>query len=236
MIQPASRVLALSPHPGDAVLGCGAMLAGASDALVCILFTGYPEDAATTDWDKRCGFSNAREAMTARLAEDDAALDVIGATPVRLRFGDSTYATPTRAAIADALIHVVQTHRPHVLLIPLGLFYSDREVAHLAACDAWFSDSALSCIAYEEGMVRRKRGLVQRRLVDLHARGIDATPFDDGDAQPFETERRHARKREAVSAYASQLKGFGPDGYDDVFLAERLWQLDRQPEYSEVRS
>lgn len=33
-------------------------------------------------------------------------------------------------------------------------------------------------------------------------------------------------KREAVGAYASQLKAFGPEGYDDVFCAERCWKLE----------
>ncbi|MGA7814079.1 PIG-L family deacetylase [Caballeronia sp.] len=36
---------------------------------------------------------------------------------------------------------------------------------------------------------------------------------------------RRAAKRRAVKAYASQLKAFGPDGYDDVFCTERCWKL-----------
>ncbi len=45
-------------------------------------------------------------------------------------------------------------------------------------------------------------------------------------AQPFDAEPRQALKREAASAYASQLKSLGPDGFDDVFHAERYWKLE----------
>jgi hypothetical protein len=33
-------------------------------------------------------------------------------------------------------------------------------------------------------------------------------------------------KRQAVEAYASQLKAFGPNGYDDVYCNERFWKLE----------
>lgn len=228
------RVLAISPHMDDAVFGCGAALASADDASVCTIFTGVPPGDVGTDWDAQCGFSNARDAQAARIVEDDRALQTLGVAAHRLDFLDSQYVPhapeaqkPTRTAIAHALSDLIGALRPRVLMMPLGLFHSDHELVHHACCDAWFADPSLTCIAYEEGLYRAMPGLVQQRLIDLHTRGIQATPIGASTAQPFDAERRQAIKREAVSAYTSQLKAFGPTGYDDVFLAERFWRLER---------
>jgi hypothetical protein len=54
--------------------------------------------------------------------------------------------------------------------------------------------------------------------------GITATPVSeriDTDALA----RNLAAKQRAVSRYASQLRAFGPNGYDDVFAPERFWTL-----------
>ncbi|WP_250528530.1 PIG-L family deacetylase [Caballeronia sp. GAWG2-1] len=229
-----SRVLLVSPHLDDAVFGCGALLAASDETIVCNVFTGSPEEDLTTDWDLHCGFSSAHEAMRSRIDEDERALGLLSARSVNLGFLDSQYvphapesAKPTRAAIRDALLHVVREYRPDLLLIPLGLFHSDHALTHFAACDAWLEYPALACIGYEEGLYRRMRGLVQRRLVDLHGIGIDATPYEAATTNPADAERAHAAKRNAVQAYTSQLKAFGPGGYDDVFLSERYWTLER---------
>ncbi len=150
------------------------------------------------------------------------------AQAIRLGFVASHYAThaPARKALAEALLTIVRDYRPQVLMILLCLFDADHVLAHQASCDAWLAHPALTCFAYEESFYRRIRGLVQARLLDLHARGIDATPICASAAQPFDAERRHALKREAVSAYTSQLKALGPNGYDDVFHAERFWKLE----------
>jgi hypothetical protein len=34
-----------------------------------------------------------------------------------------------------------------------------------------------------------------------------------------------AAEQRAVCRYASQLRAFGPNGYDDVFAPERFWTL-----------
>jgi hypothetical protein len=57
-------------------------------------------------------------------------------------------------------------------------------------------------------------------------RGIDATPLNARLPGHAEAARREALKRDAVNAYPSQLKAFGPNGYDDVFLPERFWTLE----------
>nr|WP_306805899.1 PIG-L family deacetylase [Caballeronia sp. BR00000012568055] len=221
-------VLVVSPHPGVAVFGCGASLAGVTDARVCTLFAGPPTENVMTDEDTRSGFTSARDALAARIEEDDRALNLLNAASIRLNFVASRYAArrATRAEIAQSLQSVLRDFRPQVLMIPLGLFDADHVLAHQASCDAWLAQPELTCFAYEESFYRRERGLVQQRLIDLHARGIDATPMCATAAQPFDAERRHALKREAVSAYASRVASLGPDSFDDVFHSERYWKLE----------
>ncbi len=64
------------------------------------------------------------------------------------------------------------------------------------------------------------RGLAQSRLAALERQGIVATPaLATVDIAWLD------RKRLAVSHYPSQLRAFGPNGYDDVFAPERAWTL-----------
>jgi len=233
MTEVLPRTLLISPHLDDAVFGCGASLAGASDTLVCTVFTARPIEDAQTDWDAQCGFSSAWQAMTERVEEDERALRLLGATPRHLGFLDSQYvpfapesAKPTRETLARAFLDLIEELRPEALMIPLGLFHSDHLLVHEAACDAWLRHPELPCVGYEEALYRCMRGMLQRRLTGLHERGIDATPLNASLPPPAEAARRDALKREAVAAYASQLKAFGPDGYDDVFLPERFWTLE----------
>ncbi|MDR5739518.1 MULTISPECIES: PIG-L family deacetylase [unclassified Caballeronia] len=232
MFETTPRLLVISPHLDDAVFGCGASLAGASHPRVCTVFTGCPAQDLHTDWDAQCGFTSALQAMAARIEEDKRALGILGAAPFHLGFLDSQYvpdaaqsAKPTRESIAHALTDAIDEHRPDALLIPLGLFHSDHILVHEAACDAWQKRPGVTCYGYEEGLYRRMSGAVQQRMADLLERGIEATPFNPPLPAPAELQRRHALKHEAVSAYASQLKAFGDDGYDDVFMPERYWQL-----------
>ncbi|WP_175941700.1 PIG-L family deacetylase [Caballeronia sp. BCC1704] len=233
MIEVPRKTLLISPHLDDAVFGCGASLAGAADVLVCTVFTGCPAADASTDWDAQCGFVDAKQAMAARIEEDNRALGLLGATPLHLGFLDSQYVPfapdadkPTRAMLTQAFLDAIDEHRPETLLIPLGLFHSDHALVHEAACDAWLRHPELPCIAYEEALYRCHRALLQQRLADLIKRGIDATPLNARLPEHGQATRREALKREAVAAYASQLKAFGPNGYDDVFRPERFWTLE----------
>lgn len=218
----ASRILVISPHFDDAVFSCGAWIASIGGARVCTVFAGCPDADVATDWDRQCGFSDARQAMRERIAEDDRALEVLGATGERLNFLDAQYVpygdAPTVDAVERALGTIIRSSEPATLVIPLGLYHSDHVLVHAACRDAWRSSRGLACIAYEDALYRRMDGLVQQRLADLLAHGITATPEAGGEypVQP---------KRKAVAAYESQLKAFGPHGYGDVFAGERYWRL-----------
>jgi hypothetical protein len=79
--------------------------------------------------------------------------------------------------------------------------------------------------AYEDAIHRRQPGVVAERLDDLARRGISATPAHPSADHTIDAERQAYLKREAVYAYESQLRAFGPKGYEDVFRAEHYWQL-----------
>jgi hypothetical protein len=66
---------------------------------------------------------------------------------------------------------------------------------------------------------------VEARLDDLEQRGIVATPAHPSADHTIDAERQASLKREAVAAYESQLRAFGPQGYEDVFNTEHYWQL-----------
>ncbi|WP_053572258.1 PIG-L family deacetylase [Caballeronia cordobensis] len=220
-------LLIVSPHLDDAVFSCGEAIAGAPGTIVCTLFAGAPREALVTGWDTQCGFTNADRAMHARRDEDAAALDALGARPVHLGFLDSQYAGDDPAApdaIAAALSDVIRTTACRALYIPLGLFHSDHDLAHRACLIAWLADTALRCIAYEDALYRRMNGLVQMRLAGLANDGIVVTPVSCR-IDTASLASHHEAKQRAVSRYHSQLKAFGPNGYDDVFAPERFWTL-----------
>lgn len=175
----------------------------------------------------QCGFTNAHWAMRVRREEDAAALDALGARPVHLHFLDSQYAGDDVAipdAIVAALVDVICTTACRAVYIPLGLFHSDHDLVHRASRMAWLADPALHCIAYEDALYRRMDGLVQARLAALANDGIVATPVSCR-IDTASLARHHEAKQRAVSCYHSQLKAFGPSGYDDVFAPERFWTL-----------
>lgn len=218
--------LVVSPHLDDAVFGCGDWLADHPGAVAATVFAGVPPAAGTctrtcTEWDARCGFTSAAEALAERRAEDARALHIVGARPVWLDFLDSQYGrSPPVGDVARALGALIDELRIGRLVFPLGLFHSDHLLTHQACLQAWQArQDTLQALAYEDGLYRNAPGALQRRLAGLLAEGIAATPVKR--APP----RDPARKAQAVQAYRSQLRAFGPGGYDDTARPERLWRL-----------
>jgi LmbE family N-acetylglucosaminyl deacetylase len=225
-----ARPLVVSPHFDDAVFSCGAMLAAHPGTVVYTVLSGCPAADVTTDWDHHCGFDSAVHAMHERSLEDQRALAVLDAVPDRGDFLDAQYVpfvphahAPTRDAIAQALERALRRHAARTLVVPLGLFHSDHELVHRACADVWRANPGLACFAYEDALYRRLAGQLQTRMADLVSRGVIATPA----IEHWRSNPSHqAAKRDAVKAYASQLKAFGADGYDDVFCTERCWKLE----------
>jgi LmbE family N-acetylglucosaminyl deacetylase len=231
MSETSPRLFIVSPHFDDAVFGCGALLAAHPDAAVCTVFAAPPEQDMCTDWDGKAGFASAFESIHARTVEDDNALAVLDAIPVRLPFRDAQYGdSPSIGRLAAALEEAVYGSTANTLLMPLGLFHDDHGRVFDACCEILPRLSHLEWFAYEEAIYRPMPGLVQKRLGDLERRGIVATPASPAADHALDRERQALLKREAVSAYESQLRAFGPHGCDDVYAAERYWRLgvDRQ--------
>lgn len=217
------RLLIVSPHLDDAVLSCGALLAAAPASCVVTVFAGAPPASlATTDWDRACGFTDGRTAMRERRAEDRNALQQLDATPLWLDFLDAQYgATPEPAEIALALHTSIEQQRPDAVLIPLGLYHSDHVLVHLAALETRpLAEDGVAWLAYEDVPYRRRRGLLQSRLAQLHAQRTCATPLAAADADDS------SRKASAASCYASQVRALGAEDLHDAARPEGYWLLE----------
>ena len=227
MSETSPRLFIVSPHFDDAVFSCGALLATHPDAVVCTVFAAPPEPDMHTEWDRKAGFASAHTSVHARTLEDDKALDVLDAVPVRMPFRDGQYLdSPSISRLAAALEETIYRSTANTLVMPLGLHHPDHVLVFDACCEILPRLSHLTWFAYADAIHRCQPGVVDARLADLAERSIVATP-----AHPVATghtigaERQALLKREAVYAYESQLRAFGPDGWEDVFGAERYWQL-----------
>jgi len=223
VLRDLGKVVAFSPHLDDGVLSCGGLLSACRDALVVTVFAGIPpDDLPLTDWDRRCGYGDGPGAMRGRRAEDVQALACLRARGLHLDFLDSQYGQPPAPArLAFAMRAVLHRERPDTVLVPLGLFHADHLLVQEVAMKLRAEESGLLWLAYEDVPYRRKRGLLQHRLMRLYAQGVSATPAAFGHVP------RARRKAAAVAAYASQLRPMGlAGGQGDPVLPERYWRLE----------
>ncbi|RDJ99477.1 PIG-L family deacetylase [Paraburkholderia lacunae] len=226
MSETSPRLFIVSPHFNDAVFSCGALLAAHPDAAVCTVFAAPPEQAMHTEWDEKSGFTDAHQAVHARTLEDNRALEVLDAIPLRMPFRDGQYLdSPSIATLEAALEEIIYRSTANTLLMPLGLKHADHQRVYEACCEILPRLSHLTWFGYEEAIHRRTPGVVQARLADLARRGIVATPAHPSAHHTIDPERQALLKREAVNAYESQLRAFGAGNYEDVFATERYWQL-----------
>ena len=226
MSETSPRLFIVSPHFDDAVFSCGALLAAHPDAAVCTVFAAPPEHTMHTEWDEKSGFGSAYEAIHERTFEDNRALDLLDAIPLRMPFRESQYSdSPSISKMAAELEETIYRTTANTLLMPLGLHHDDHVRVFEACCEILPRLSHLAWFGYEEAIHRCTPGVVQARLTDLAQRGIVATPANPSAGHTIDMQRRAQIKREAVHAYQSQLRAFGPGNYDDVFATERYWQL-----------
>jgi len=225
----SDSVVVISPHFDDAVLSCGDWLAACPGSTVLTVYSGVPPSSTPlTDWDRRCGFQSAAQAMLARHEENRAAMEVLGARSLELGLLDDQYtrqpAGPGR--LTGMLATALTTLQPAVVLMPLGLFHRDHLRVSEAALTIWrLFERPLGgrWLAYEEALYRRKPGLVQSRLAALRTQHIVATPIPG----PV---YRGERKTRAVAAYASQLEPLGlVPGQGDDAAPEIYWELAAEP-------
>lgn len=220
------RLLVVSPHFGDAVFGCGTLLATCPDAAVCTVFAAAPEHDVHTMIDARSGFANAQQALRTRMREDDTALAQFDAIPIRMPFRDRQYLDPpSLATLTAALEEAIYVSTANTLVMPFGLFDADNALVFDACCEILPRLAHLAWFGYEEAFYRQLPGLVQARLVDLARRGIVATPALVDTRHTLDTARQILAKHEAVCAYASRLHDCSARG-GDLLAPERYWRFD----------
>lgn len=215
-------VVVVSPHYDDAIFSCGELLSMLPTSTVLTVCTGVPENGAlSTDWDRRCGFSSARQAMQARSLENAAALSVLDANGVDLGFLDSQYIAGSRMdseLLADTVASNIEQLKPSSVIFPLGLFHKD----HIHISDTFVTICGrypgINWMVYEDIPYRNQAGCVAERLSQLIERGIPI--------EPFGTELAGDYKTRAVHAYQSQFLGLGHRGAAPVMhLNEKFWRL-----------
>ena len=229
------RVVIVSPHLDDAVLGCANFMAAHPGATVITVFAGNPP-AYPTDpmrkWDVQSGFAPGDDVMETRRREDDAALAVVDATPVHLEFVEHTYNPGDRPVapdvLVDALAPALTALSPTLVLAPFGLANPDHDVTHRACMLARGRlGDGVSLWCYEDSGYKHIPGMLAWRVSSLFRRGIWPTPV----CPPTSTDE--ARKRAAIACYPTQLLALEDDWAITAKLAapapEQFWRLAPPP-------
>src|SRR5690606_16348121 len=223
-----SPLLVLSPHYDDAVFSCGSLVAAVPGSTVVTVYTGLPKNSdMQTEWDRRCGFSSAREAMQCRAAENRKALAALKARGVELDFLDSQYAHVALDGadlLADTLMTTIARMQPATAIFPLGLFHED----HIRLSNAVFTIcphfSGIRWFAYEDIPYNKTEQRVRGRINELADYGVVTAALN--------LNGRGGDKSRAVEAYRSQFRGLGhPDAGPILRHPERYWRIQREMEF-----
>jgi LmbE family N-acetylglucosaminyl deacetylase len=228
------RIVVVSPHLDDAVLGTSRLLARHPGATVVTVFAGnppvYPEPMRK--WDVQSGFAPGDDVMAARRAEDTAALAVLDATPRWLDFVEHTYRPGDQPVlpeeIAPVLADVLAEYDPTVVLAPFGLANPDHDVTHraclLARDDARHVGRAWWC--YEDYGYKHIPGLLAWRVARLFRHALWPTPV----VAPIDPS--DDRKPKAVNCYPSQLLALEDDWHITAKweAPEQYWRLEPPPD------
>ena len=176
------RVVVISPHLDDAVLGCGAFLATHPGATVITVFTGGPAVSPDppTPWDALAGFRAGDDVLGARKLEDTAALAAVGAVPVWLDAYEHQY-LPRREwvgadSVVDGLEAAVRACDPTMVLMPFGLANPDHDVTHQAALTVRDRVPEPAWLCYEDSGYKHIPGMLAWRVAQLFRRGLWPTP------------------------------------------------------------
>ena len=217
----------VSPHYDDAVFSCGHLLASVPGSTVVTICTALPEDASIlTDWDSRCGFTCASDAMSARAAENANALRLLRAEGMDLNFLDAQYASPLSngtTLLSDSLSATLTLLQPATVCFPVGLFHDDHLLVSDVLMTICHHFPSITWLAYEDIPYRKRPETVSRRMDELATRGLAATPFTL-DATP-------TIKEQAVMAYRSQFLGLGyTDASPIMEQPERYWRIHQNME------
>ena len=130
------RIVVVSPHLDDAVLGCSYLMAAHPGVTVVTVFAGRPKEypSPMERWDSICGFVEGDEVHVVRRAEDAAALAVLDARPVWLEHVEHSYLERSEwvrpAAVVEGLERSLRELDPTVVFAPFGLANPDHDCTH----------------------------------------------------------------------------------------------------------
>ena len=227
-----ARIVVLSPHLDDAVLGCGRFLAAHPGATVITVFAGAPDryPDPMTWWDQLAGFGRDDDPLAARRKEDANALDELGAEPVWLDFVEHQYLDRNEwarpAAILDELEAAIRRADPTTVVAPFGLANPDHDCTHEAALLVRERLPELAWFCYEDTGYKHIPGLLAWRVARLFRSGVWPTPV----VMPVAADI--VAKDAALSHYSSQLRALEADWHLSAKRAapEQYWRLAPPPD------
>jgi LmbE family N-acetylglucosaminyl deacetylase len=232
-----ARIVVVSPHFDDAVLGASHLIAGHPGTTVVTVLGGrppaYPDEP--TSWDACGGFRAGDDVVALRREEDRAAMAFLGATPVWLDFPDHQYLSkaqrPRPAQVAPVLQQAITTVSPSAVFLPLGLANPDHALTHdaglLARRALGESENPPAWFCYEDHGYKHIPGIMAWRIAKLFKEGLWPTPA----VVPVEPDM--VRKRTAIELYKSQVAPLQRDHVLDERLdanvPEQYWRLEPPP-------
>ncbi len=232
------RMVVISPHLDDAVLGSAHLLATYPGTTVVTVFAGRPSayPAVPTPWDALGGFSADDDVAARRRVEDEAALTLLGATPLWLDFVDHQYLAPEErsgpAEVAAVLQEKLVDLGPTSVFLPMGLANPDHVVTHDAGLlvRAGLLESGRRCgwFCYEDSGYKHIPGLLAWRVSRLFRSGLWPTPA----VVPVDPDA--PMKSRAIACYASQLPPLRREHALEERLSsnvpEQYWRLAPPPD------
>jgi LmbE family N-acetylglucosaminyl deacetylase len=124
-----NKVLVVSPHFDDAVLSAGQFMAERPDTVLVTVLGGFPDNPmdVSTDYDRKCGFKHAYDAVSVRRRENDAASALLNATKVDLDFPDGQYGIHvSEEQITEVLQRMVDSGNYEAIYAPIGIGHPDH--------------------------------------------------------------------------------------------------------------
>jgi LmbE family N-acetylglucosaminyl deacetylase len=228
-----ARLVVVSPHFDDAVMGVGHVLASHPGSVVVTVCGGrppaYPDQP--TPWDALGGFEPGDDVVEARRDEDRQAMAVLGAEPVWLEFSDHQYLSPEErpgpAQVAPALARALADADATAVMVPMGLGNHDHVMTHAACLEVRRERQDLTWFCYEDQGYKHIPGLLAWRIAKLFRAGLWPTPA----IVPHQVDEE--RKRRALYAYKSQIAPLEQDHALRERLAhhvpEQCWALAPPP-------
>ena len=228
-----TRLVIVSPHFDDAVLGCGQLLSIQSGATVVTVLGGrpdaYPDEV--THWDASGGFVAGDDIVAVRREEDRNALGVLDARPVWLDFSDHQYVPADEryrpADIAPALEAALVDLEPTAVFFPFGLGNPDHVLTHGATRLVVERHPEWAWFCYEDSGYKHIPGMLAWRVSSLFREKLWPTP------SVIAVDSSRERKLRALACYASQLPPLFQDwGLTDQLEApvpEQYWRLQPPP-------